>query len=133
MAELPRPPVPVVKGVDGAGTAGGGGLEHFRRRPLPLIGWALGSVTEGLASVTVIWRFTGTRTLSQNAEARAQQGVAVSFFLLAPYIAIKAVRNLLVAHQGGTNRLGVIVTAASLLVMPALGFTKQPTGKGCRT
>jgi hypothetical protein len=60
-------------------------------------------------------------------------GAAVSFFLLAPYIAINAVRNLLVAHQGGTNRLGVIVTAASLLVMPAPGFTKQPPGKGCRT
>ena len=30
-----------------------------------LTGWALGSVIEGLASVIVIWRFTGTRALSE--------------------------------------------------------------------
>jgi len=54
---------------------------------ISLLGWALGSVIEGLASVIVIWRFTGTRTLSETAEGRAQKAVAVSFFLLAPYIA----------------------------------------------
>jgi divalent metal cation (Fe/Co/Zn/Cd) transporter len=54
---------------------------------IALTGWALGSAVEGLASVIVIWRFTGSRTLSETAERRAQRGVAVSFWLLAPYIA----------------------------------------------
>src|SRR6185312_13236413 len=31
---------------------------------ISLTGWALGSTIEGLASVVVIWRFTGSRTLS---------------------------------------------------------------------
>lgn len=31
---------------------------------IALIGWALGSAVEGLASVVVVWRFTGERTLS---------------------------------------------------------------------
>ena len=39
-----------------------------------LTGWALGSAVEGLASVIVIWRFTGTRALSETAERRAQRG-----------------------------------------------------------
>jgi len=30
---------------------------------ISLIGWALGSVIEGLASIIVIWRFTGQRPL----------------------------------------------------------------------
>lgn len=38
---------------------------------ISLLGWALGSVIEGLASMIVIWRFTGTRTVSDTAEARA--------------------------------------------------------------
>src|SRR3954447_8278559 len=38
-----------------------------------LIGWALSSVVEGLASVIVIWRFTGSRTLSATSERRAQR------------------------------------------------------------
>jgi hypothetical protein len=47
-----------------------------------------------MASVIVIWRFTGTRLASATSERRAQQLVAVSFFLLAPYIAVEAVRTL---------------------------------------
>lgn len=38
---------------------------------ISLIGWALGSAIEGLASVVVIWRFTGSRTLSAPAETTA--------------------------------------------------------------
>jgi hypothetical protein len=60
---------------------------------IALTGWALGSAIEGLASI-VIWRFTGTRTMSESAERRAQRGVAISFWLLAPYIAIQAIRDL---------------------------------------
>jgi hypothetical protein len=41
-----------------------------------LLGFGLDSVIEGLASVIIIWRFTGTRTLSPTAEARAQQASA---------------------------------------------------------
>jgi hypothetical protein len=42
---------------------------------------------EGMASIIVIWRFAGTRLASAASERRAQQLVAVSFILLAPYIA----------------------------------------------
>src|SRR2546427_11811009 len=49
-----------------------------------LAGWALSSFVEGLASIIVIWRFTGDRTLSATSERTAQHAVAVSFWLLAP-------------------------------------------------
>jgi hypothetical protein len=45
-----------------------------------LFGFGVDSAIEGLASVIVIWRFTGARTLSAQAERRAHQLVAVSFF-----------------------------------------------------
>src|SRR5437764_2452083 len=60
---------------------------------IALVGWALSSAVEGLASVIVIWRFTGSRTLSETAEGRAVKAVAISFWLLAPYIAVESVRN----------------------------------------
>ncbi len=91
---------------------------------LSLIGWALGSVIEGLASAIVIWRFTGTRLLSGTSERRAQQAVALSFWLLAPYIAVEAVRDLLGGSHVQTSVLGIAVTASSLLIMPALGIAK---------
>jgi len=100
----------------------------LRSGSLSLLGWALGSVSEGLASVIVIWRFTGSRPLSETAEGRAQKAVAVSFFLLAPYLGIEAIRDLLSGHQTSTSTLGIVVTAASLLVMPALGVVKRRLG-----
>lgn len=93
-----------------------------------LTGWALSSVVEGLASIIVIWRFTGARTHSQTAERRAQRGVAVSFWLLAPYVAAESARDLITAHRPGTTLLGIALTATSLLIMPLLGQAKHRLG-----
>ncbi len=93
-----------------------------------LVGWALGSAIEGLASAIVVWRFTGTRTLSQTAEARAHKAVAVSFFLLAPYIVIQAAQDLLTGHHAQASTLGIVLTASSVVIMPALGIAKQRLG-----
>jgi divalent metal cation (Fe/Co/Zn/Cd) transporter len=100
----------------------------FQANSIALVGWALSSVVEGLASVIVIWRFTGSRTLSETAEARAQKAVAISFWLLAPYVAIESIRNLLTREMPQTTLLGIGVTISSLLLMPALGIAKQRLG-----
>src|SRR5437773_364375 len=51
---------------------------------IALIGYGLDSTIEGIASIVIIWRFTGQRIHSVHAESRAQKVVALSFFLLAP-------------------------------------------------
>ncbi|HEY3633337.1 MAG TPA: cation transporter [Jatrophihabitantaceae bacterium] len=96
---------------------------------IALIGWALSSAVEGLASVVVIWRFTGSRALSETAEHRAQRAVAVSFWLLAPYVAVEAVHKLIAREHAETSVLGIVVTALSLILMPALGIAKQRLGR----
>lgn len=96
---------------------------------LSLIGWAIGSAIEGLASVIVIWRFTGRRVHSETAERRATRAVAVSFFLLAPYLAIEGVRDLINPVTVEPNQLGIAVTALSVLIMPVLGIAKQRLGR----
>jgi divalent metal cation (Fe/Co/Zn/Cd) transporter len=93
-----------------------------------LLGFGLDSVIEGLASVIIIWRFTGTRTLSETAEARAHKAVAVTFFLLAPYIAYDAITTLLVREHAQTSWLGVGLAIASLIIMPLLGVAKKRLG-----
>ncbi len=100
----------------------------FRAGSIALVGWALSSVVEGLASVIVIWRFTGARTVSETAEGRAQKAVAISFWLLAPYVAIESVRNLLTRETPETTLLGIGLTISSLLLMPALGVAKRRLG-----
>lgn len=95
---------------------------------IALVGWGLGSAIEGLAAVIVIWRFTGARTLSESSERVAQRAVAVSFFLLAPYIAIEAVHSLIAGERPATSPLGIAVTASSVLLMPLLGVAKRRLG-----
>jgi divalent metal cation (Fe/Co/Zn/Cd) transporter len=92
---------------------------------IALIGWALGSGIEGLASLIVVWRFSGARTLSETAERRAQRAVAVSFWLLAPYVAVESVRDLAGAHHPEASILGIALTASSAVLMPLLGRAKQ--------
>lgn len=95
---------------------------------IALTGWALSSVVEGLASVIVIWRFTGSRTRSETAEHTAQKAVAVSFWLLAPYVAIESIHKLITAQHPGTSVLGIVVTALSLAIMPVLAVAKHRLG-----
>ena len=93
-----------------------------------LLGFGLDSAIEGLASVIIVWRFTGTRTLSETAEARAQKAVAVTFFLLAPYIAYDAAVALITRSHAETSWLGIGLSIASLILMPALGVAKRRLG-----
>ncbi|MGH3847988.1 MAG: cation transporter, partial [Pseudonocardiaceae bacterium] len=93
-----------------------------------LLGFGLDSVIEGVASVIIIWRFTGTRMVSETAEARAHRAVAVTFFLLAPYIAYDAITALLTGNRAQTSWLGIGLSIASLIVMPLLGIVKKRLG-----
>ena len=97
-------------------------------RSIALLGFGLDSGIEALASVIVIWRFTGTRLASPAAERRAQKLVAVSFFLLAPYIAVEAIRALAAGDRAETSIAGLVLTAGTAVFEPALGLAKQRIG-----
>ncbi|MFG2042940.1 cation transporter [Dactylosporangium sp. NPDC048998] len=93
-----------------------------------LLGFGIDSAIEALASIIIVWRFTGSRTLSETAERRAQYAVAVSFFLLAPYVAYEAISKLIGREHAETSWLGIALSALSLAVMPILGIMKQRLG-----
>ncbi len=93
-----------------------------------LLGFGLDSAIEGLASVIVIWRFTGSRTLSETSELRAQRAVAISFFLLAPYITLDAILSLVGGDHPQTSWIGIGLAIGSIVLMPLLGRAKQRLG-----
>jgi divalent metal cation (Fe/Co/Zn/Cd) transporter len=92
---------------------------------IALIGFGLDSVIEGLASVIIIWRFTGSRVFSHAAEQRAQKLVAVQFFLLAPYVGFESVQALFTGERPDVSWVGIALSAGSVIVMPVLGIAKQ--------
>jgi divalent metal cation (Fe/Co/Zn/Cd) transporter len=95
---------------------------------IALIGFGLDSAIEGIASVVIIWRFWGARALSERAERRAQKLVAVQFFILAPYVAVEAVRTLVTASEPEVSWLGIGLTTASAVAMPWFGIAKHRVG-----
>ena len=95
---------------------------------IALIGFGIDSAIEGFASVVIVWRFTGWRTLSEDAESKAQKFVAVQFFILAPYVAIESVRALVNSSHAEESVVGIALAASGVVVMPLLGRAKQRIG-----
>jgi divalent metal cation (Fe/Co/Zn/Cd) transporter len=92
---------------------------------IALVGFGLDSAIEGFASVIIIWRFTGRRIHSAAAERRAQQLVAVQFFLLAPYVAVESLHGLIGGHRPEPTLAGVLLACGSIVFMPLLAVAKQ--------
>jgi len=96
---------------------------------LGVVTWAASSFVEALAALIVVWRFTGQRTLSATSEARAQRWVAASFFLLAPYFVVEAIRKLLNGGETHATVLAVALTGSAIILMPLLGWAKLRLGR----
>jgi hypothetical protein len=97
---------------------------------IALVAFGLDSAIEGLASVIVIWRFTGVRTVSPTAERSAQRWVAISFFLLAPYVAAAGIETLIEGAAAETSSwLGIGLTVGTLAICPWLGFASSGSAR----
>jgi divalent metal cation (Fe/Co/Zn/Cd) transporter len=106
-----------------------GVVAGLQANSISVLTWAASSAVEGLASAIVIWRFTGKRTMSEDAERRAQRWVAGSFFLLAPYFVYEAIHRLAVGEAAETHALSIALTATSVVGMPLLGYAKLRLGR----
>ncbi len=95
---------------------------------LSVVVWAASSFVEGLASMIVIWRFTGSRTMSASSEQTAQRLVAGSFLLLVPFFVYEAVHRLIVGSDTSSSILGIAVTGSAIVLMPWLGWAKLRLG-----
>ena len=95
---------------------------------IALIGFGADSLIEAIAGVVVVWLFTGTRLGSSHAERRAQQMIAVSFYVLALYVGVEAVRTLINADHPRTSWLGIALAAFTAATMPLLARAKRHVG-----
>lgn len=96
---------------------------------IALVAFGLDSAIEGVASVAIIWRFSGSRMFSERAERRAQVLVAAQFFILAPFITYEALDHLLSGAVAETSWLGMGLTVATLGICQPLGYAKRRLGE----
>ena len=100
---------------------------------IALIGFGFDSLIESLAGFIVVWRFAERRRDSEAAERRAQQLVAVSFFVLAAYVGVESVRTFLGGHHPETSWVGIGLAAFTAPTMPLLARAKQRVGHALRS
>ena len=95
---------------------------------IALIGFGADSLIEALAGGVVLWLFTGNRRGSSTAERRAQQLIAVSFFLLGGYVGIEALRTLISGNHPNASWVGIGLAAFTAPTMPLLAYAKRRLG-----
>ena len=95
---------------------------------IALIGFGADSLVEAIAGFVVIWLFTGARIGSGHAERRAQQMIAVSFYVLAAYVAVEATRTMINQDQPKVSWVGIGLAAFTATTMPLLARAKRRVG-----
>ena len=95
---------------------------------IALIGFGADSLIEALAGFVVLWLFTGTRVGSQAAERRAQELIAVSFFVLAAYVGVESIRTLAGGQHPEASWVGIGLAAFTTLTMPVFARVKRRVG-----
>jgi divalent metal cation (Fe/Co/Zn/Cd) transporter len=92
---------------------------------IALIGFGADSVVESMAGVVLLWRLGERRADSEQAEQRAQRLIGVSFWLIAAYVGVEAIRSLIGGHEPSVSYVGIGLAAVTLATMPALAAAKS--------
>jgi divalent metal cation (Fe/Co/Zn/Cd) transporter len=96
---------------------------------IALIGFGADSMVEALAGFVVVWLFTGSRGSSRQAERRAQQLIAGSFFVLSAYVGVEAIRALVSGDHPQASWIGIGLAGFTALSMPVLARAKRSVGQ----
>jgi len=86
-----------------------------------LVGFGADSLIEAMAGLVVLWRLASAHAMS---ERRAQQLIAVSFYVLSAYVGIEATRSLVVADRPAVSWVGIGLSIVTLATMPPLATAK---------
>jgi divalent metal cation (Fe/Co/Zn/Cd) transporter len=98
-----------------------------------LIGFGLDSVIEVTSALALSWQFS-----AKNPERREHltlRIIAISFFALAAFVAVDAVRSLTGGGEAQHSTPGIVIAAISLAIMPVLSWAQRRAGRelGSRT
>lgn len=98
---------------------------------IALIGFGLDSVIENGSAVALLWRLRNANETTPLRRERAERGalrvIGILFLLLAIYIAVDSTLMLVRHVVPERSNVGILMTAASVVVMPLLGRAKRRT------
>jgi divalent metal cation (Fe/Co/Zn/Cd) transporter len=92
-----------------------------------LVGFGLDSAIEVSSAAIVAWQFSARDP--ETRERTALRMIAFSFFALAAYVSIASILALLGSHDAETSKVGIVLAALSLLIMPFLSYAQRKAGR----
>jgi len=92
-----------------------------------LIGFGLDSVVEISSAAAVAWQFSAKDP--ETREKPALRFIAMPFFALAAYVAVDALLSLLGVREAQPSLIGIVLAAASLVIMPVLSLAQRRAGR----
>jgi divalent metal cation (Fe/Co/Zn/Cd) transporter len=92
-----------------------------------LVGFGLDSVIEVSSAAAVAWQFAGPD--HERRERVALRIIACSFFALAAYVAVEALRALVGGGEADRSTVGIVLVAISVVVMPFLSLAQRRAGR----
>ncbi|MET7871984.1 cation transporter [Streptomyces cyaneofuscatus] len=95
-----------------------------------LVGFGLDSVIEVSSATAVAWQFSARDHAVREARERAAlRIIAFSFFALAAYVSVDAVRALAGGGEADPSLTGIVIAALSLAIMPFLSAAQRRAGR----
>ena len=94
---------------------------------IALIGFGLDSVIEVSSAAAVAWQFSAPDP--ERREKVALRVIAGSFFALAAYVTVEALRTLVTGNEPEHSTVGIVLVAVSVLVMPFLSWAQRRAGR----
>ncbi|MFF7754157.1 cation transporter [Streptomyces sp. NPDC007971] len=95
-----------------------------------LVGFGLDSIVEVSSAAAVAWQFSAREHAVREArETAALRIISLSFFALAVYVTVDAVRALAGTGKAGHSLPGIVLAVLSLVVMPVLSATQRRAGR----
>ena len=101
--------------------------EGARVSSTALIGFGLDSVIEVSSAAAVAWQFASPNP--EDRERVALRIIAFSFFGLAVYVTVDAVRSLLGVGEAQHSTVGLVLAGLSLVIMPVLSYAQRRAGR----
>ena len=96
---------------------------------IALLGFGLDSVIECAVALVMLWRLLvetrgGDHERVERAERRVLRFMSATFFALAVYVVVQAVLTLVSRDHPAGSLVGIVLAAASLIIMPGLAGAK---------
>ena len=94
---------------------------------IALVGFGFDSAIEVISGATLLWRLHSDADVEkrERVEQRALRIVGVSFLLLGAYVTFDAGKSLLRREPPAESLVGIVLAAASLVIMPLLVRAKR--------